>query len=73
MDIIESDIDRLYNQWLIEEELNRLYAEQQKLALILFIFQLTLVYMYYYNLYYNFNVLFIKLESKKFINKKSTP
>jgi hypothetical protein len=56
MDII--NINLVYDEWQQEEKLYRTYLQQQELIIFLFLFYVTVVYIYYFNLYCNF-ILFV--------------
>ena len=63
-------MDRLYNEWKNEEKLYRDHIETQKTHLILFMFQITITYIYFYALFYNFIILTCKLKNKMKIIQK---
>ena len=63
MNIIDNNLEILYNKWQREEKKHILYIEQQKLFLFLLMFQITVVYLYYVNLYYNFIILVCKFQN----------
>jgi len=65
---MDTELQKIYNQWDYEEKQFRRYKEFE---LFLFIFQCALLYIYIYSLNYNFLIYYLERDHRMVLVKKN--